>query len=144
MLFRSGLSSDSDVPLSPYMGDLVRRTSQVETARSSHQRSASERHPGGMSALAVATLKSANAQRNKSYRRRSRSMENMKASQSARVAPPRPTTPLTPRTASVYSTQSIEGALSPLASRYAVTPQLRQGPSRTPTIQMTPDGRGYF
>ncbi|KAK7691042.1 hypothetical protein QCA50_006145 [Cerrena zonata] len=142
----SGISDDNDeVPLSPYMGDLVRRTSQVESVRSAgHQRSASERPTGGMSALAVATLKSANAQRNKSYRRRSRSMENLKASKSAKPVATRPATPLTPRTVSAYSTESIEGALSPLSSRYTSTPRLQQGPSRTPTIQMTPDGRSYF
>ncbi|KAK7691040.1 hypothetical protein QCA50_006143 [Cerrena zonata] len=88
-----------------------------------------------MSALAVATLKSANAQRNKSYRRRSRSMENLRR-QSLLL----PATPLTPGTVSAYSTESIEGALSPLSSRYTSTPRLQQGPLRTPTIQMTPDG----
>lgn len=141
----AGISDDNEVPLSPYMGDLVRRASQVEEIRSGHQRSASERNPaGGMSALAVATLKSANAQRNKSYRRRSRSMENLKGPQSARAFATRAAAPLTPKTASVYSNESVESALAPLSSRYGSTPRLQQGPSRTPTVQMTPNGRSYF
>ncbi|CAL1716041.1 unnamed protein product [Somion occarium] len=156
----SAAISDNDVPLSPFMGELVRRTSQA-TRSPTHQRSASElRTPaGGMSSLAVATLKrnemaaGNSPSRLKASRRRSKSMEALKPAAPPR--PPRPNTPTAPRTGSLYSTADVTSPLSAVMNRAPSTPRsarapiatLHNVPSRTPTVRTAiphPEGRGYF